>query len=215
MIRKIVGGRRSSSLTIHSELIFIDLMRKLKLQVQISVDGFVGGPNGELDWMTWDMDDKIGAYINELIDSSDTILLGRKMTDGFVNYWESVKPDSPEYDFAQKMVSYPKYVFTKTLDESPWNNTTLVKGDIVDEVNALKARDGKDIVVYGGAGFVSSLIKHDLIDEYNLFINPAAIGKGLTIFGDVSDTFRLRLLDAKQYDCGITVNRYAPARDAK
>jgi dihydrofolate reductase len=189
-------------------------MRKLKLQVQMSVDGFVGGPNGELDWMTWDMDDNIGAYINELTNSCDTILLGRKMTDGFVNYWESVKPDSPEYDFAQKMVGYPKYVFTKTLDESPWAHTTLVKGDIVDEVNAIKAQDGKDIVVYGGANFVSSLIKHDLIDEYNLFINPAALGKGLTIFGDISDTFRLSLLAAKQDDCGITVNRYVPVREA-
>ena len=189
-------------------------MRKLKLQVQMSVDGFVAGLNGELDWMTWDMDDTIGAYINQLTDSSDTILLGRKMTDGFVNYWENVKPDSPEYDFAQKMVGYPKYVFTKTLDESTWANTTLVKGDIVEEVNVMKEQGGKDMIVYGGAGFVTSLIKHDLIDEYNLFINPAALGKGLTIFGDVSFPFQLKLLDAKKYDCGITVNRYVPARSA-
>ena len=185
-------------------------MRKLKLQVQMSVDGFVGGPNGELDWMTWDMDDKIGGYINALTDSSDTILLGRKMTGGFVNYWESVKPDSPEYDFAQKMVGYPKVVFTKTLDESPWANTTLAKGDIVDEVNALKAQDGKNIIVYGGAGFVSSLIENGLIDEYNLFINPVAIGKGLTIFGKVPDAFQMKLIEATPYECGITVNRYVP-----
>lgn len=188
-------------------------MRKLKLQVQMSVDGFVGGPNGELDWMTWDMDEKIGAYIDALTDSCDTILLGRKMTEGFVNHWENVTPDSPEYDFAQKMVGYPKYVFTRTLAESPWANTALAKGDIVEEVSAIKAQDGKDIVVYGGANFVSSLIKHDLIDEYNLFINPAAIGKGLTIFGEVDDTFRLKLVDARQYDCGITVNRYVPVRN--
>ena len=186
-------------------------MRKLKLQVQISVDGFVGGPNGELDWMTWDMGDDIGAYINELTDSCDTILLGRKMTDGFVNYWESVKPDRPEYAFAQKMVGYPKYVFTKTLDESPWANTTLAKGDILEEVNALKSQDGKDIVVYGGASFVSNLIEHNLIDEYNLFINPVAIGKGLTIFGKVPDAFQLKLIEATPYECGITVNRYVPS----
>lgn len=189
-------------------------MRKLKLQVQMSVDGFVGGPNGELDWMTWDMDDKIGAYIDELTDSCDTILLGRKMADGFMNYWENVQPDSTEYDFAQKMVGYPKYVFTKTLDESRWANTKLAKGDIVEEVYAIKAQEGKDIVVYGGANFVSNLIKHDLIDEYNLFINPAALGKGLTIFGKVSDTFRLKLVEATPYECGITVNRYVPDRSA-
>ena len=75
-------------------------MRKLKLQVQISVDGFVAGPNGELDWMTPNFDPKLIEFINALTDSSDTILLGRKMTDGFVNYWENVvnnQPDSPEY----------------------------------------------------------------------------------------------------------------------
>ena len=188
-------------------------MRKLKLQVQMSVNGFVGGPNGELDWMTWDMDEKIGEYINDLTDSCDTILLGRKMTDGFVNYWESVKPDSPEYGFARKMVDYPKYVFTKTLDESPWANVTLAKGNIVDEVNAIKAQEGRDIVVYGGASFVSSLIRHDLIDEYNLFVNPTAIAKGLTIFGEIDGTFRLKLIEATPYECGITVNRYQPVRN--
>ena len=189
-------------------------MRKLKLQVQMSVDGFVAGPNGELDWMTWDMDEKIGKYIDELTDSCDTILLGRKMTDGFVSHWEKAMetPDGPEYEFAKKMVSYRKHVFTKTLDDSPWANTTLAKGDIVEDVNAIKAQDGKDVVVYGGASFVSSLIKHDLIDEYNLFINPTAIGEGLRIFSDNGGSFRLRLLDATSYPCGITVNRYEPVR---
>ncbi|HEX7139082.1 MAG TPA: dihydrofolate reductase family protein, partial [Vicinamibacterales bacterium] len=76
-------------------------MRQLKLQMQITVDGHVGGPQGELDWMTFDMDERLLAFINELTDSSDTILLGRKMTPGFVAYWEGVltKPDSPEYSF--------------------------------------------------------------------------------------------------------------------
>ena len=189
-------------------------MRKLKLQVQMSVDGFVAGPNGELDWMTWDMDEKIGKYIDELTESCDTILLGRKMTDGFVTHWEKAveTPESPEHEFAKKMVGYRKYVFTRTLNESPWANTTLAKGDIVEEVNAIKAQDGKDVVVYGGASFVSSLIKHDLIDEYNLFINPTAIGEGLRIFSDNGGSFRLRLLDATSYPCGITVNRYEPVR---
>ena len=82
-------------------------MRKLKLQMQITVDGFVAGPNGELDWMTWAMDEKAVALVNHLADTSDTILMGRKMTPGFVTYWEGVKPDSPEYDFAQKMVGIP------------------------------------------------------------------------------------------------------------
>jgi dihydrofolate reductase len=189
-------------------------MRKLKLQTQITVDGFVGGPNGELDWMTFNMDDKIIEYITSLTDASDTILMGRKMTDAFVNYWTGVlnHPESPEYVFAKKMVDYPKVVFTKTLDESAWPNTVLAKGDIVEEVNHLKNQQGKDLIAYGGAGFVSSLIKHNLIDEYHLFVNPVAIGRGMTIFGEIGGKFRLKQVDATPYECGITVHKYLPGR---
>src|SRR6266705_7036629 len=108
-------------------------MKKLKLQVQISVDGFVGGLNGELDWMTWNWDDKIKEYVNDLTDSVDTILLGRKMTDGFIAHWSDVvnnKPDDESYPIAKKLMDKPKFVFTKTLDKSPWENTntSLAKG---------------------------------------------------------------------------------------
>jgi dihydrofolate reductase len=191
-------------------------MRKLKLQVQISVDGFVGGPNGELDWMTFNMDDKILEYINSITDASDTILMGRKMTDGFVNYWTGVleTPESPEYAFARKMVDYPKVVFSKTIDESAWPNTVLAKGDIIEEVNHLKNQEGKDLIAYGGAGFVSSLIKHNLIDEYHLFVNPVAIGSGMTIFSEVGGRFKLKQVDATPYECGITVHKYLPGSTA-
>ena len=187
-------------------------MRKLKLQVQITVDGFVSGPHGELDWMTFNMDDKILEYINSITDASDTILMGRKMTDGFVSYWTGVleTPESPEYAFAKRMVDYPKFVLTKTLDESAWPNTVLAKGDIVEEVNRLKNQQGKDLVAYGGAGFVSSLIKHNLIDEYHLFVNPVAIGSGMTIFSEFGGKFKLKQVDATPYECGITVHKYLP-----
>src|SRR5580693_5439281 len=85
-------------------------MRKLKLQMQLSVDGFVARPDGALDWMTWTMDDKLKQFIHSLTDSSDTILLGRKMTEGFVSHWENVvnnKPGSPEFSLAKKMVDTP------------------------------------------------------------------------------------------------------------
>lgn len=178
----------------------------------MTVDGFVAGPNGELDWMTFDFDDKLSAFVNELTDSCDTILLGRKMTDGFVNYWENVlkQPESPEYSFSERMVNYPKIVFSRTLEESNWRNTTLGKGDLSQEVEHLKKQDGKNIIVYGGANFVSNLIKENLIDEYNLFINPTAIGKGLTIFGKVEDKLNLRLSHSQTYDSGIVVNTYLP-----
>lgn len=186
-------------------------MRKLKLQMQISVDGFVAGPNGELDWMTANFDPKLIEFINALTDSSDTILLGRKMTDGFVNYWENVvnnQPDSPEYSFARKMVETPKVVFSRTLDESKWNNTRLARGDLVEEVTHLKNQAGKDMIVYGGAGFVSALIQAGLIDEFNLFVNPIMINKGMRIFDSLDQRQALTLQQATAYECGIVVLTY-------
>ena len=187
-------------------------MRKLKLQMQVSIDGFVARPNGELDWMiSGQLYGELGNLVNELIDSSDTILMGRKMTAEFVNYWTKVveNPENPEYTFAKKMLDTPKVVFTQTLADSPWANTVLAKGDIVEEVNRLKNQTGKDILVYGGAGFVSSLIKENLIDEYNFFINPTAIGNGMTIFGKLeSESSSLKLNHSELYDCGIVVNTY-------
>lgn len=187
-------------------------MRKLKLQMQTSIDGFVAGPNGELDWMMLDnFDDEVRNHESELVDTSDTILMGRKMTDDFVSYWTKAveNPANLEYMFAKKMLDTPKVVFTKTLAESPWPNTVLAKGDIVEEVNRLKNQAGKDILVYGGAGFVSSLIKDNLIDEYNFFINPTAIGRGMTIFGKLEDkSSSLKLNHSQSYGCGIVVNTY-------
>ena len=178
--------------------------------MQTSIDGFVGGPNGELDWMTWTWSDDIKNYVTELTNTCDTILLGRKMTDGFVTHWESYleKPDSEEYPFAKQMVEYQKYVFSKTLDESKWNNTILENS--TDVIKELKEQDGKDIVVYGGADFVSSLVKDRWIDEYYLFINPVAIGKGLRIFDNVGDRLDLSLVESRAFECGIVLNKYKP-----
>src|SRR5580765_3058612 len=132
-------------------------MRKLKLQVQISVDGYVGGTNGELDWNV-KADEKLWLFMNEEADSSDTLLLGRKMAQGFVGHFEEFKPDNPKFSFAQKMVNFRRIIFTKTLDKPFGKNTSLAKGNLPGEIAKLKSENGKDILVYGGAGFVSSLI---------------------------------------------------------
>ena len=181
--------------------------RKLKLQMQMTIDGFAAGPEGQLDWMSRNLDDKLIAFIVHLTDTSDTILLGRKMTPGFISYWESVKPDSPEASFARKMVDYPKVVFSKTLKRVDGKNVRVENGDLVQAVNRLKQLPGKDIVVYGGPTFVGSLVEHGLIDELNIFVNPVAIGRGMGIF---KDRKQLRLSQSTAYASGIVVNTYRP-----
>jgi dihydrofolate reductase len=185
-------------------------MRKLKLQVQISVDGFICGPNGEMDWLTWSWNDDIKNYVTELTDSVDTILLGRKMAPGFIGHWTNVltNPNDESYPFAKKMIDKPKIVFTKTLDKSEWENTTLAKGEFADQIKKLKSQPGKDIIVYGGAGFDSSLIKEKLVDELHLFVNPAVIGKGLPIFKTISAKQSFKLIRSTPFDCGIVLLHY-------
>jgi len=185
-------------------------MRKLKLQVQMSIDGFVGGPNGELDWMTWNWDDELKNFVTELTDPIDTVILGKNMSDGFIKHWENVSksPDDPNYSAGVKFTEVPKVVFSNTLKESTWKNTTLASGDLTEEVNKLKAIEGNYIMVYGGASFVSSLIDAQLIDDYYLFINPVLVGKGLRIFSETPKKVDLKLVESKKYNCGITVLHY-------
>lgn len=183
-------------------------MRKLKLQMQQTIDGYIAGINGELDWMTFGTDDQLSQVVNSLTDTSDTILLGRKMTEGFINYWEDVvnnQPNSPEFSFAEKMVNTPKIVFSKTIKSISGKNITVENGDLVTAINQLKNQSGKDILVYGGANFVSSLLKNNLIDELNLFVNPAAIGKGMEIFVERTN---LKLINAKAFECGEVLLQY-------
>jgi dihydrofolate reductase len=184
-------------------------MRKLKLQMQVTADGYVAGPEGQLDWMTFEMDPEILAFINHLTDTSDTILLGRKMAAGFVKYWEhaATQTDSPEYDFAQKMVGLPKVVFSQTVKHVEGKNVHVENRDLDGAVSQLKSQAGKDIIVYGGATFVASLIEHGLIDEMNLFVNPVAIGSGMQVFKGKTP---LKLGASTAYPCGIVVNSYVP-----
>ena len=186
-------------------------MRKLKLQTQMSVDGYMAGPNGEMDFAAGDWDNELIKYVTELTEPIDCIVLGRKLAQGFIPHWAAVAADPahPEHTAGIKFTDTHKVVFTKTLEKTEWDNTVLAKGDIVDEITKLKKQDGSDIIVYGGATFVSSLIKHGLIDELHLFINPAAIGSGLSIFDGRQN---LRLAKASPFDCGIVVLKYEPKR---
>jgi len=187
-------------------------MRKLKLQVQMTIDGFVAGPDGQLDWMwmTGKRDESIGRRVIELADSCDTILLGRKMTREFIDHWENVvdnQPDSPEQSLAQRMVNMRKIVFSRTQTAIKGRNLEVENGDLAAAVQALKKEPGKDIIVYGGANFVSSLISQNLIDEYFIFRNPVAIGNGLSIFKEEK---LLKLDSSTPYKNGKILNKYLP-----
>lgn len=141
-----------------------------------------------MDWLVWD--DGYIKYINQISESIDTIILGRKMVDGFIPYWTQVmnKPEDPMKEIGKKMVETPEIVFTKTLDKSEWPNTEIATGDLREEITKLKNKEGGDIIVYGGVSFDFSLIKEtNLIDEFYLFVNPLITGNGKTIFTDLNE----------------------------
>jgi dihydrofolate reductase len=188
-------------------------MRKLKLQMQMTINGFVGGLKGENDWMTWNPDDEFIAFLISLIDSSDTLLLGRKTAEVLIPFWESTAQKNPAHPFAKKIADISKVVFTKTLDQSTWKNTTLAKGNLAEEINGLKKQDGKDILVFGGAGFVSSLVNEGLIDEYHLIINPTAMSNGMTIFNTPGRIEKFTPIQSKLYPGGKTVLSFIPKKD--
>lgn len=183
-------------------------MRKLKLQMHISLDGFVAGPNGEEDWIIRGADPTSFELVNELADTSDTLLIGRKMAENFIPHFEEMGTDHPIYTFAQKMVNLRKILFSKTLKEPFGKNLSLASDDLSTTVTNLKNQAGKDILVYGGAQLVSSLIAGDHIDEFYLFINPILINKGMRIFDILNHRQKLQLLDTKVYIGGTTLLHY-------
>jgi dihydrofolate reductase len=187
-------------------------MRKLKLQMQMSLDGFVAGPNGEMDWMSMNWDDVLINYVTELTNSVDTIVLGKNLATGFIPHWKNVasNPDDPQHEAGKIFSTLPKIVFSTRLDKSEWENTTIAK-NIVEDIGELKNQEGKDIIAYGGAQFVSGLIQHDLIDEYHLFINPVLLGNGMPVFKGVEKK-KLELVKTTVSASGIVVLCYHPIR---
>jgi dihydrofolate reductase len=185
-------------------------MRKLKLQMQISIDGFVQyGQNDEQHWVTWAWEE-IKGNVLDLLDTSDSILIGRKLAVDFIPYWQDTftKPDDPMYEAAKRIVNTKKIVFTKTLQYSVWDNTELAKGNLKDEVQKLKNQVGKDLIVYGGSTFVSELIKDELIDEFYFFLNPVVLGKGIPIFDKLDNYRQFKLKRSITYNCGIVQLNY-------
>src|SRR5688572_5295132 len=171
-------------------------MGKLILEIQTSLDGFIASPHGDTNWMLWNWgpewswDNELQQYHNALTLSADCILISRQMAEeGFIAHWQSAaeNSDSRQYTFARHIADTRKVVFSKTLNKSTpipggWDNADIVDGDFVSAINKLKKHHRNNILVYGGASFVSSLIKTALIDEFHFLVNPVSIGSGLGIF---------------------------------
>ncbi len=182
-------------------------MRKLKLQMVMSLDGFVKGDHSGAD-IEWDKE--AWQFCIDNLKNVDAIVLGRNTAEGFIPHWKGVadNPKDSDYKLGKPLTDIPKVVFSKKLKTSKWDNTTIVKGDIVKEIKALKRRKGKDMIVYGGHSFVSSLIKSGLIDEYFLLINPFAYGSGEPIFNLLKNNLALKLEKCKPFSCGIVLLHY-------
>jgi len=197
-------------------------MGKLILEIQTSLDGFIATKDGNTNWMLWNWgpewiwDIELQEYHNALTLSTDCILISRHMAEeGFIAHWQSVamNSNSPQYTFARHITDTPKVVFSKTLDKSKpipggWDNTDIVAGDFVNAINKLKQHYPNNILVYGGATFVSSLIKADLIDEFHILVNPVVIGSGLAIFNTLDHIQNMTLIKSKSFSCGIVLLQY-------
>jgi dihydrofolate reductase len=195
-------------------------MRKLILQMQTSVDGFVGRSGDGPGWQVWDWgpecpwDARLKARFNAVFQAVDTILLSRKILEGgYLDHWTQFARDygdNPDFDFARRIVEARKVVFSNTLQNAKWTRVELARRPLVEEINILKAETGRDMIAFGGAGFASALIANDLVDEYQLYVNPVALGEGLSIFEARETDANLQLREAEDYGCGVVVVRYSP-----
>jgi dihydrofolate reductase len=188
----------------------IEKMRKLILQMQVSLDGFNStGPNDEQKWVTWAWDE-IKHDVLELAQRCDTEIIGRKLAVDYIPFWAKTSTDSESmmFELAKIKAQQKKIVFTKTLEKSDWENTELAKDNLSEEINKLKNQRGKDLLVYGGSSFVSNLVKENLIDEFYLFLNPVALGRGIPIFDSLKEWQQLQLIKSKTFESGILLLHY-------
>jgi dihydrofolate reductase len=174
-------------------------MRKLKLQFSHIAEGFAPENTDPANYC----DEEFRKFSITNLEGVDCIILGRITAVDFIPYWAAVaeNPNDPDCLLGKRLTEISKVIFTKTIGNSEWPATTLAKGEIVDEVNKLKAHSGEDIMVYGGDSFVASLMKNDLIDEYHIAVNPADIGNGLPILKELERKQNVTLVKSKTFDC--------------
>ena len=182
----------------------------------MSLDGFVAGPKGELDWFVHEgfmKGTEFGQYVKDLITSVGAILLGRLTYEEFVSYWPDATDNDPVVTAGMNLL--PKIVFSTTLNKvgwGKWNNAKLVKENAFDEVRKLKQEPGKDLVIYGSAQLVSSLMKEGLIDELQIMIQPVVLGRGKPEFKDLTERYWLKLTKATTFKSGTICACYQPVK---
>jgi dihydrofolate reductase len=178
----------------------------------ISLDGVVEDPGGSEDFKHggWSFEINRGEdgdkfKLDEALDA-EALLLGRVTYEGFAEAWPS-----RDGEFADKFNTMPKYVVSSTLEDPEWTNSTVLNGDLADEVSKLKQEQDGDIVVHGSAQLVQALVDNDLVDELRLMVFPVVLGSGKRLFGDTSDKKRLQLADSKMVGDGVAILTYKPA----
>jgi len=183
-------------------------MRKIVFMMSVSLDGFFEGPGRELDWQL--VDGELHQHFNDWLATAGAFLDGRVTYELMAGYWPTADQDpsaSPQQaEFARIWRDMPKVVFSRTLGQAGWN-TTIVRELVPAQIEALKAQPGGDLVV-GGADLAASFLRHDLIDEFRLYVQPVLLGRGRQLFRPMDAKVGLRLAEARPFGSGVVLLRY-------
>lgn len=182
-------------------------MRKVIVYEYVTLDGVMESPD---KWQFPYYSDDVAEFNKAQILAFDASLLGRVTYEMFASYWPLQTHN--EFGIADKVNSTPKFVVSSTLKKAEWNNSTIIKKNVVEEITKLKRQPGGHIGITGSATLVQSLMQHDLIDEYRLMVHPVVLGSGKRLFRDGSDTKALKLADTKTFSSGVVVLSYQPAQ---
>lgn len=182
-------------------------MRKVILNLAITFDGLIEGPNGELDWIVKDEEVNFGDILNEILSDKDIIFYGRVAYDKFGNVEPDVKASKKIRDAYLLMNSKTKYVFSTTM-KSDHTSAIFINSDIKEKVLEIKRQTGNDIWLYGGAKIASTFFDLNLIDEMRLAVHPVILGKGKSLFQHINQKQELMLLETRGYKSGVTLVKY-------
>lgn len=187
-------------------------MRKIIVTMWVTLDGFIAGPNGAMDWIGELYDEAMGNYEMDLVNAADTLMLGRVTYQSFAGAWPKV-PDNPEaskgeVEYAHRLNAMRKIVFSKTLSHAEWNNSTLLTEIDPEEITRIKQEPGSDIVIYGSASIVQTLSNLGLIDEYQLLLHPVVLGDGKPLFQNITHKLKLQLTQTRTHPSGVVVLYY-------